>query len=120
MDGRVYEAEPSEITLESQQCPPFPEGSPSVYRLPEGSGLLDNVAVEQYLQAPLAGTNLSVPPATVDRLYELSGGQPEVVQQLATEMLRRAQSEKRPVLTPHDSYAAARALLPVGSQLLQA
>jgi len=68
---------------------------------------LDAAAVGQILEQPLAGTPMKVLPEAIARVHELTGGHPEVVQQMGELMWVSANSERRLVMTPADADEAA-------------
>lgn len=68
---------------------------------------LDVAAVGQILQQPLAGTSMKVLPETIQRVHALTGGHPEVVQQMGELMWLSANGERRVAMTPADADEAA-------------
>lgn len=68
---------------------------------------LKEPAVADILCRPLAGMPVVILPETVARVCYLTGGHPEVVQQVAEQMLVAACAERRWILTPADAERAA-------------
>lgn len=71
---------------------------------------LDKDAVRQVVAAPLAGTAITLPEETLERLLAHTNGHPELSQHLAELMLEEAHQGRRPLLTPADADAAARSI----------
>jgi hypothetical protein len=71
---------------------------------------LSSDAIREILTVPLTDTNVVIPPETSSRVYALTAGHPEVVQEMGETMLSGARAEGRWILTPADADEAARAV----------
>ena len=71
---------------------------------------LELAVVAEVVRTPLRPLRIDVPDETVERIYLLTAGYPEVVQIMTEKMLLSAGKEHRTTLVPYDAIAAAHAI----------
>ncbi len=72
---------------------------------------LKKTSVGEILIKPLNNTDMAFTEEAVNRVFEYTQGYPEMVQKMASQMLRQAMNEKRYAILPADADQAAREII---------